>query len=67
MRYSRSLEFYDKPDYAMIKQRIDEVMAHEGYKMDYEYDWGNKAPASVPSGLFGKLKSGLFGLRSSKK
>jgi hypothetical protein len=34
-------------------------MKQEGYEYDYAYDWGNKVPASVPSGL--NIKQ-LFGL-----
>jgi len=56
MEYARSLEYYDEPDYAWIKGRIDETMQQEGYSMDNEYDWGNKAPTK--SGLFGKLFGG---------
>jgi hypothetical protein len=56
MEYARSLEYYDEPDYAWIKGRIDETMQKEGYLMDNEYDWGNKAPTK--SGLFGKLFGG---------
>lgn len=55
MQYARSLEYYDEPDYAWMKSRIDETMQQEGYEMDNEYDWGNKVPARAKSGLFGKL------------
>lgn len=42
---------------------IWQVMAQGGYKFDYEYDWGNKVPKGVPSGL--NLGS-LFNFKGTK-
>mmetsp|Transcript_15467 Transcript_15467/g.30545 ORF Transcript_15467/g.30545 Transcript_15467/m.30545 type:complete len:440 (-) Transcript_15467:55-1374(-) len=56
--YSRALGYDEAPDYEWMKQRVDEVMAQEGMKMDYNYDWGNKVPTGMP--LFGRFRLPSF-------
>mmetsp|Transcript_32558 Transcript_32558/g.79925 ORF Transcript_32558/g.79925 Transcript_32558/m.79925 type:complete len:423 (+) Transcript_32558:155-1423(+) len=56
--YCKGLEYADCPDYDYLRRRIDEVMKDMKYEFDYNYDWGNKAPPSVPSGFFKNLLSG---------
>lgn len=49
--YCKGLEYLDCPDYEYLRKRIDEVMKEMKYENDGNYDWGNKAPVSVPSGF----------------
>mmetsp|Transcript_30152 Transcript_30152/g.75891 ORF Transcript_30152/g.75891 Transcript_30152/m.75891 type:complete len:329 (-) Transcript_30152:13-999(-) len=58
LSYARALGYDEQPDYEYLKARVDEVMAYEGYTMDYEYDWGNRVPSGLP--LFGRFKLPSF-------
>eukprot|EP01063_Lacrimia_lanifica_P040235 TRINITY_DN905_c0_g3_i1.p1 TRINITY_DN905_c0_g3~~TRINITY_DN905_c0_g3_i1.p1 ORF type:complete len:364 (+),score=105.53 TRINITY_DN905_c0_g3_i1:63-1154(+) len=39
MHYVRSLRFDDKPDYPTLRSRFRDLLAKEGGKIDYVYDW----------------------------
>jgi len=51
--YVRGLGWYDTPDYAWMKSKIDEAMFERNYSMDYAYDWGNRElPKKKMFGIF---------------
>uniref|UniRef100_A0A6U2FQ37 non-specific serine/threonine protein kinase n=2 Tax=Hemiselmis andersenii TaxID=464988 RepID=A0A6U2FQ37_HEMAN len=58
LSYARALGYDEAPDYGYLKARVDQVMAQEGYTMDYEYDWGNRVPSGMP--LFGRFNLPSF-------
>ncbi|KAL5215970.1 hypothetical protein ABZP36_007371 [Zizania latifolia] len=61
--YCRSLRFEDKPDYSYLKRLFRDLFIHEGYQLDYVFDWtmlkypqirDNKLrPSGKTSGLVG--------------
>merc|ERR1719199_457576 len=40
--YLRALEFYDRPDYKRLQRLLDAVLAQEGWKNDYIFDWNSE-------------------------
>jgi len=41
-RYVRSLKYYDKPDYAGLRKRFQDLFHRQGYSWDYNFDWINQ-------------------------
>ena len=39
MKYSRVLQFIDKPDYSMLKELFLNLFKKHGYTLDFIYDW----------------------------
>ncbi len=39
MKYVRSLEFEQKPDYNLCRRFFQQVLDKNGWTLDYEYDW----------------------------
>jgi hypothetical protein len=48
LREARSLEFTERPDYALYRTLFRELMLREGIVYDYQYDWlmGGRAATS---------------------
>jgi len=42
LKYCKSLDFYDRPDYERLQGLLDGVMAREGFANDFRYDWSTK-------------------------
>ncbi|PAA48653.1 hypothetical protein BOX15_Mlig001583g7 [Macrostomum lignano] len=50
VRYTRSLEFYQTPDYAFLRSLFTDLMAKNGWSCDWDFDWlsrQSEKPASV--------------------
>ena len=53
LEYVRGLDWYDTPDYALLKSKVEEAMFERNYAMDYAFDWGNRVlPKKKVFGLF---------------
>ena len=39
LNYTRSLRFYDKPDYAYMRKLFRDLFVREGFQYDYVFDW----------------------------
>ena len=49
----RGMDWYDTPDYAWMKSKVEEAMFERNYVMDYAFDWGNRVlPKKKVFGLF---------------
>lgn len=44
IRYSRGLDFTERPDYARLRQLFRQMMKNLGYDYNYDYDWSAKVP-----------------------
>ncbi|CAD7698528.1 unnamed protein product [Ostreobium quekettii] len=40
--YVRTLKYYDKPDYAGLRKRFQNLFHRQGYSWDYNFDWINQ-------------------------
>uniref|UniRef100_A0A1I8JDB0 Protein kinase domain-containing protein n=1 Tax=Macrostomum lignano TaxID=282301 RepID=A0A1I8JDB0_9PLAT len=52
VRYTRSLEFYQTPDYAFLRSLFTDLMAKNGWSCDWDFDWlsrQSEKPASASS------------------
>jgi hypothetical protein len=52
LEYTRGLDFEQEPDYEWMKAQVQAALDENGYAMDGNYDWGNKAQP-VPKKRFG--------------
>lgn len=43
LRYSRTLQFGDKPDYRYLRRLFRDLLVRQGYEYDYVFDWCVKA------------------------
>ena len=39
LNYTRSLRFYDKPDYSYLRKIFRDLFVREGFQYDYVFDW----------------------------
>lgn len=39
LNYARSLEFDQKPDYKLVRDRFQDLSLKNGFNIDHEYDW----------------------------
>jgi len=42
LRYVRGLDFFETPDYAMLRKLFTDLMEKEGMDLDYHFDWIDK-------------------------
>lgn len=43
LNYTRSLEFFDTPDYSYLRQLFRDLSAREGFQYDSDFYWAKKA------------------------
>ena len=46
LRYCRSLDFYEEPDYPYLRQLWWDIFKREQFKDDGIYDWTKRAPST---------------------
>jgi casein kinase I family protein HRR25 len=39
LKYTRSLDFEDKPDYLLLRKIFRDLFVREGFQYDYVFDW----------------------------
>lgn len=39
VRYSRRLDFFEKPDYAYLRKLFSDLIVKEGMDCDWQFDW----------------------------
>ena len=39
VRYSRRLDFFEKPDYSYLRKLFSDLMVKEGMDCDWQFDW----------------------------
>lgn len=42
LSYCRGLRFEDRPDYAYLRKLLSDLLAREGYSVDYVFDWSRQ-------------------------
>lgn len=48
LRYARSLDFYEKPDYEYLRGLFQGLLQKNGWPCIWDFDWMNVVPASKP-------------------